>query len=201
VNQLPPSERSVALTRPGFFPPDTGLAGMDDLRSEHRRRLSALGDANDVVDALRHTYEEQDETRREALLKEARVGKASKLAKETPPEIRARELQAAQERVAAVQMALDEFLHDAMDEIRDHWPSWDRVLADRADESEQQRAEAERLLAEVVAKALEIRRLRIWAERNATGGDHWLIAYPDLPAPTPIPQPDLADATGVIHSV
>jgi hypothetical protein len=201
LNRLPPSERSVALTRPGFFPPDEDLEGMADLRSEHQRRLSALSDANDAVDALRRTHEKQDETRREALLNEARDGKAPKLAKETPPEMRARELQAAQERVAAVQTALDEFLDDAMDEIRDYWPSWERGLAARAAEVEQERAEAERLLAETMAKALEIKRLRIWAERNATGGDHWLIAYPDLPAPTPIPQPDLADATGVIHSV
>jgi hypothetical protein len=42
--------------------------------------------------------------------------------------------------------------------------------------------------------------MRRWVHRNATGGDHWLIAYDELPVPTPVPQPDLSEVGGTVLS-
>jgi hypothetical protein len=194
---LPLHARPVAHANPAWLPANTGLDGLESIRREHGHYLTGMNEAGDAVAAIVKRHELEDAARREAL-RAAAHGRQVRLPKETTPERRARELNDAQERFDAAEAALGEFLDEAMEEIRDSWPSWDQILADRAAEAEQERAEAERLLAVATAKALEIRRLRIHLERNATGGDHWLIAWDDLPAPTPIPQPDLTDATGAI---
>jgi hypothetical protein len=189
--------RPPAHLNPAWLPVGTRLEGFDGIGEEHRRYLTNLDAAVEGVSAVDKRHKAADAARNAALLEGAH-GRDVKMPKEITPAQRAQELRDAEERRDAAQTALCQFLDEATEEIRDSWPSWDQVLAHRAAEAEQERAEAERLLAVAAAKALEIRRLRIHLERTATGGDHWQIAYPDLPAPTPIPQPDLADAYGVV---
>jgi hypothetical protein len=93
-----------------------------------------------------------------------------------------------------VQKAIDcEVADGAMTEIRRREPEWDAQLAERTTEADAQREEAMRLLAQAEAKVHRVDHMRCWVHRTATGSDHWLIAFDELPVPTPVPQPDLSE--------
>jgi hypothetical protein len=197
---LPLHARPPAHLNPECFPLHTGLDGLAGIGEKHRRYLAALHEAGDAVAAVAKRHEAADAARHAALLDGAH-GRDAKMPKEITPAQRAQELRDADERRDAAEAALCEFLDEAIEEIRDLAPTWQAELESRSGEARSRREEAKRLLAEAEAEELEIKRRRIWVDRTANGIDVMAIAYPDLPAPVPVPTPEL-DSThaGVIHA-
>jgi hypothetical protein len=104
-----------------------------------------------------------------------------------------RGIEAVEERLIAANRALDAFLGEAMAEIRSREPDWQACLDEKTKEADALREEAAQLLTQAEAKVLGVEHLRRWVHRNATGADHWLIPFDELPIPITAPQPDLQE--------
>jgi hypothetical protein len=190
----------VAHTRRGWLPQGTGLDGLDDLAVEHRRLLGVGAELGAELHALRKQYEQEDAARDAALQGNVSTGKNERLPDVTSPDVRQHKMGEVEQRMLAAARALQEFLNGAMEEIRRREGEWDTALLERVAEAEAQREEAIRLLAQAEAKVHAVDHMRRWVHRNSTGGDHWLIAYDELPIPTPEPQPDLSEIGGTVLS-
>jgi hypothetical protein len=186
----------VAHTRTGWLPQGTGLPGLDGLAAEHRRLLGVSAELGAELHTVRVRFEQEDVARQQALQRGYSSGKDERLPEVTPFDHRQHEIETAEEKLLAANRALKAFLDGAMAEIRRREAGWDAQLAERVAEADAQREEAMRLLAQAEAKVHSVDHMRRWVHRTATGGDHWLIAYDELPVPSPVPQPDLSEVGG-----
>lgn len=157
---------AVALSSPGWLPVGTGWEGLDDLAAEHRRLLAVRGEVGAERAALIRQYEDEDARTSAALRESFRPGGDNEMPEVTAAPERSAALRAVNERLAAANEVLDEFLNDTVAHIEAATPEWLGRLSEQREESALKRREAARLLREAEEDEMRLRVLRGWVERN-----------------------------------
>lgn len=170
-----------AAQHDGWLPDDTGIPELDALRDKH---LKALGTLQATVAKRHQLFERQDREAQEhqaAMVQQARDGVVPDVAP-LDDDARKRELKAADQAVKAADLAFEQTVREVWAELQKVAPVVDSLVATRRQEAEQARADAERILAEAMARTRAVKKLDLWFDRHVPGRDHFPMT---VHTPTP----------------
>lgn len=189
-------EEAPALSNPGWIPPDA-WPELAELREQHLRILGEFKRTARAWSDLTHRYEQEDEARTAALQEGYRLGMEPELLDFTPPQERVAALAEAKVHYEAAREALEQFLREALAQMRAEQPVALERLRAHADELMRKRAEARRMLAATDAATADLDRLHTWVVRSGSDNPGFQVVWDHL-QPT-LPEEETAWAQELIR--
>jgi len=196
-------ELKRAAVNEGWIPHDSSVEEIDELRRRHLAALGVWREACQKRNEIRRRHEAEDAERQASLREMARQGK---LPKATAPDSNARqaELTAAEDVVDAANAALDEVITAVCEGLREALPKVDSLIANKRQEAEEARRQAEQLLHEATMQVRAVKKLDQWFDRAVLGRkptvQNWMWSMPydqlDLPPADDPPSRDLLAVAG-----
>ena len=178
-------EDNRALTNADWLPPAEDCPALADLREAHNRVLAAAREAWQAAAALG--------SRREVELEAVRAAEEEALFSGSPvktPKVTVTEAEIAEARVRAeaARDALQRFLRQAVEQVREQEPEIVAGLDEARQEATAKRIEAQRLLAEADALESTPMRIQLWLARVNGASALGHFPYSEVVAPA-APEP------------
>lgn len=168
------------LLQRDWLPPDSGWPGLDKLVTEQRRILDQLYEVANERSDLMTRFEAEDRASRETMTGEFLSGMPpTETLVPTPHDERTALIRDVEARHTAAFDSVVSWIGGAITSIEDDADQWLGDLANRRQGAEEQRCEAERLLAEARATEVELLRMDEWLRRNA--GIHERPSFRNVP--------------------
>jgi len=167
-----------ALAKSNWLPEGT-FPELTELRERHVKLLEDRAVASRACTSLREKYEAEDEAQQRSF---QNGGKAPRL---TPEAERADAKREAESRLRAANIALAEFIDEAVVAIQAQESAWIELLKQRAVAADEKVEEAKRLLDEAHRDRWAIKRVRMWVERTSENKQARHVAYEQLAGPPP----------------
>src|SRR2546423_7679345 len=178
-------EDNRALTFPGWLPPAEDCPALAELREAHERVLAAAAEAWTAAAALGSKREAELEAARAAEEEAMFTGKNVAVPKVTVTEA---EITQARVKAQAARDALQRFVRQAVEEVREREPEILEELDGARQQAAAKRAKAQKLLAEADALEQKPKRIQLWLARYNGTSHLGPFPYSETVAPPP-PEP------------
>jgi len=181
------TQSEPTLSREDWLPAESPWPELDELRERHVRLLHERQALAEQRGDLREGFEEEDQRRSDVMKAAYTAGEdpaTAELPEATPPEDREAAIAEINEKLKAINQALEDFLNEAIATIQAREGEWLIDLAARGQVASEKREEAARLLAEAAGVEDGLTRTMAWVERTARDRTRMHFPFADMRLPT-----------------
>jgi hypothetical protein len=176
-------DNNPALWRSNWLPDGSEWPELAERRAQHERLLAAVEQARAQELAVHRRHSAAEKAHAAELQEAFLQGREPNAPDVASPDARAAEKADADRVTKAAVAALEQFLAEALAEIRERAPEWYAALDARAGEADAKRQEALRLLAEADAHVAGMERMRGWLRRATGESPMGQYPFSELPIP------------------